>query len=64
MERSNRMRDLERGAFKLGNRYVMVPLLRAGLGRLISSPFTGYFLLLRTTGRKSGLPRGFRRLTR
>ncbi|NTU82613.1 MAG: nitroreductase family deazaflavin-dependent oxidoreductase [Chloroflexales bacterium] len=57
MERSERVRALERAAFKIGNTYVIVPLLRAGLGHLISSPLTGYFLLLRTTGRKSGLPR-------
>lgn len=57
MERSERVRSLERAAFKFANTYVMVPLLRAGLGRLIGSPFTGYFLLLRTTGRKSGQPR-------
>ncbi|NTU83738.1 MAG: nitroreductase family deazaflavin-dependent oxidoreductase [Chloroflexales bacterium] len=57
MERSNLARAIERVAFKYGNRYGMVPLLRSGLGRLIGSPVTGYFLLLRTTGRKSGQPR-------
>jgi deazaflavin-dependent oxidoreductase (nitroreductase family) len=58
MERSERIRALERAMFKVGNTYLMVPLLRVGLGRLISSPLTGYFMLLRTTGRRSGLPRG------
>lgn len=50
-------RALERAVFKFANSFVMTPLLRAGLGRLIGGPASGYFLLLRTTGRKSGLPR-------
>jgi deazaflavin-dependent oxidoreductase (nitroreductase family) len=39
------------------NRYVAVPMLRAGLGPLLGNPCTGYLMLLRTTGRRSGLPR-------
>jgi deazaflavin-dependent oxidoreductase (nitroreductase family) len=49
-------RAIERAAFKLLNRY-MTPALGAGLARYFGSPVTGYFLLLRTTGRKTGLPR-------
>jgi deazaflavin-dependent oxidoreductase (nitroreductase family) len=49
-------REIEREAFKALNRF-MVPVLRAGLARYIGSPFTGYHLLLRTVGRKSGLAR-------
>ena len=50
-------RRIERTMFKYGNTLLMVPLLRSGLGRWIGSPPTGYFLLLHTTGRKSGQPR-------
>ncbi len=39
-----------------GNRLVG-PLLRAGLGAVISNPATGYLLLLRTRGRSTGLVR-------
>jgi deazaflavin-dependent oxidoreductase (nitroreductase family) len=52
----NTIRAVERRAFKLLNRF-MVPALRAGLARYFGSPLTGYFLLMRTTGRKTGLPR-------
>ena len=33
---------------------LVAPLLRAGLGAVISNPVTGYLLLLRTRGRKTG----------
>jgi len=36
------------------NKYVSVPALKAGLGRYISNPFTGYLMILRTRGRMSG----------
>jgi deazaflavin-dependent oxidoreductase (nitroreductase family) len=39
------------------NRWVAVPALRAGLGPLFSTPVLGSLMVLRTTGRKSGLPR-------
>ncbi len=39
------------------NRWFAVPALRLGLGRYWSNPFTGYIMLLRTTGRKSGVRR-------
>jgi hypothetical protein len=40
--------------FNAVNKYVSVPALRAGLGRLVSNPLTGYLMILRTRGRKSG----------
>jgi deazaflavin-dependent oxidoreductase (nitroreductase family) len=36
------------------NKYVGVPALRMGLGRYMSNPCTGYLMILRTRGRKSG----------
>lgn len=39
------------------NRWVGVPLLRLGLGRYVSMPGTGYLMLLRVRGRKSGVIR-------
>ncbi len=35
----------------------MVPAFRLGLGRLVSNPLTGYYLVLRTRGRRSGAGR-------
>jgi len=46
-----------RKAFLVLNRWVAAPLIRAGGGPLLSTPVTGSILLLRTTGRKSGLVR-------
>lgn len=40
--------------FNKVNKYVGVPALRAGLGRYMSNPATGYLMILRTRGRKSG----------
>ena len=40
--------------FKKVNKYVSVPALKMGLGRYMSNPFTGYLMILRTRGRKSG----------
>ena len=57
VSRIQNVRKAERSVFKYGNRFLMIPLLRLGLGRFMSSPATGYFLLLQTTGRKSGQPR-------
>lgn len=39
------------------NRYLMTPLLRMGLGPLLANPVSGYLMLLRTTGRRSGKAR-------
>ena len=46
-----------RRIFRMTDQVTMIPMLRAGLGPLIGNPFTGYMMLLRTIGRKSGLPR-------
>jgi len=43
--------------FDVVNRWFALPVLRAGLGPLFSTPLTGSLMVLRTTGRKSGLPR-------
>jgi deazaflavin-dependent oxidoreductase (nitroreductase family) len=40
--------------FNTMNKYVGVPALRAGLGRYMSNPLTGYLMILQTRGRKSG----------
>jgi len=42
------------GGFNGVNKYVSVPGLKMGLGRFISNPLTGYLMILRTRGRKSG----------
>ena len=42
------------GAFNILNKYVSVPSLKAGLGSYLSNPLTGYLMILRTRGRKSG----------
>lgn len=39
------------------NRWLAAPLFRVGLGWVLSLPFGGWILLLRTTGRTTGLPR-------
>jgi deazaflavin-dependent oxidoreductase (nitroreductase family) len=36
------------------NKYVSVPALKMGLGRYLSNPLTGYLMILRTRGRKTG----------
>lgn len=41
----------------VANRYLALPLLRAGLGPLMSTPLTGSLMILRTRGRKTGLLR-------
>jgi deazaflavin-dependent oxidoreductase (nitroreductase family) len=43
--------------FDLVNRWLALPILHAGLGPLLSTPLTGSIMVLRTTGRRSGLPR-------
>ena len=40
--------------FTAVNKYVSVPALKMGLGRYMSNPLTGYLMILRTRGRKSG----------
>jgi deazaflavin-dependent oxidoreductase (nitroreductase family) len=40
--------------FNAANRYVSIPALKMGLGRYVSNPATGYLMILRTRGRRSG----------
>lgn len=44
-------------AFGIVNRWFAAPALKAGLGPLFSTPLTGSMMLLRTTGRTSGVRR-------
>jgi deazaflavin-dependent oxidoreductase (nitroreductase family) len=44
-------------AFKAFNRWFMLPAYRAGLGAWVSTPVGGWILVLRVTGRRSGLIR-------
>jgi deazaflavin-dependent oxidoreductase (nitroreductase family) len=46
-----------RKAFRVLNRWAAAPLIRAGGGPLLTTTATGSILVLRTTGRKSGLVR-------
>jgi deazaflavin-dependent oxidoreductase (nitroreductase family) len=46
-----------RPAFRYLNRWLMVPMLRAGLGAWMGTPLGGWILLLRTRGRRSGIVR-------
>lgn len=39
------------------NRYFMVPAFRLGLGPIMGNPFSGYIMVLKTTGRKTGKQR-------
>jgi deazaflavin-dependent oxidoreductase (nitroreductase family) len=43
-----------RRIFRLLNKCFMVPAYRMGLGSLISNPISGYILVIKTTGRKTG----------
>ena len=55
---SERARQVMRRAFRVGNRAVMLPALRHDwLARWGGSPLMGYFLVLTTTGRRTGMPR-------
>jgi deazaflavin-dependent oxidoreductase (nitroreductase family) len=40
--------------FRFLNKYFMVPLFRLGFGPFFGNPFSGYILVLKTIGRKSG----------
>ena len=48
--------DRLRAFFRVLNK-VMVAEFRLGLGPYIGNPYTGYIMVLTTTGRRSGLPR-------
>lgn len=44
-------------AFGVVNRWIALPVLQAGLGPLVATPVAGSLMVLRTTGRTSGLRR-------
>jgi deazaflavin-dependent oxidoreductase (nitroreductase family) len=49
--------DASRTMFRYANRYVMIPLHRAGLAAWLGNPVTGWQCLVTTIGRRSGLRR-------
>ena len=51
------MSDLPRRIFRFANKYFMVPLFRLGLGPFFGNPLTGYIMVLKTIGRKTGVVR-------
>ena len=48
------MPPLMRKIFKFLNKFFMVPLFRLGLGGLMVNPFSGFIMVLKVIGRKSG----------
>jgi deazaflavin-dependent oxidoreductase (nitroreductase family) len=49
--------DLMRRVFWFLNRFFMVPLFRLGMGPFVGNPITGYIMVLKTIGRKTGKTR-------
>lgn len=43
--------------FRVVNRFYVIPAIKAGLGPFHATPLTGAWMLLRTTGRRTGRPR-------
>jgi deazaflavin-dependent oxidoreductase (nitroreductase family) len=43
-----------RAFFKFLNKFFMVPMFRLGLGPFMGNPLTGYIMVMKTVGRKSG----------
>lgn len=48
------MPDLMRKIFRVVNKYFMVPVFRLGLGYFLVNPLSGYIMVLKVIGRKSG----------
>ena len=48
------MPPVMRKIFRFLNKYFMVPVYRLGLGGIFSNPFSGYIMVLKVIGRKSG----------
>ena len=48
------MSPLVRRIFRVLNKFFMVPMFRLGFGPFLGNPLTGYILVLKTIGRKSG----------
>lgn len=49
-----RFAPLIQGGFRVVNRSLAVPLLRAGMGPFLATPLTGSLMVLRTRGRRTG----------
>jgi len=49
--------DTLRQVFRWVNRYFMVPMFRLGFGPFFGNPLSGYIMLLKTKGRKTGRTR-------
>ncbi len=49
--------EIVRKIFRYVNRFFMAPAFRLGLGHLICNPFSGYIMVIKTTGRKTGKTR-------
>lgn len=50
-------RGVLRCIFKFINTFFMVPLFRLGLGLFVGNPITGYIMVMKTIGRKTGKER-------
>jgi deazaflavin-dependent oxidoreductase (nitroreductase family) len=48
------MSNLFRRIFWVLNKFFMVPMFQLGFGPIFGNPFTGYIMVLKTIGRKSG----------
>ncbi len=48
------MPSVMRKLFKILNKFFMVPVFRLGLGGVFGNPITGYIMVLKVIGRKSG----------
>ena len=46
--------DYLRRTFRFLNRYFMVPMVRLGFGPFFGNPVSGYIMILKTKGRKTG----------
>lgn len=51
------MSDVLRRFFWFLNKFFMVPMFRLGWGGLRANPFSGYIMVLKVIGRKSGKQR-------
>jgi deazaflavin-dependent oxidoreductase (nitroreductase family) len=49
--------NLMRRVFWFLNRFFMVPIFRLGMGPFVGNPITGYIMVLKTIGRKTGKTR-------
>lgn len=51
------MPPLMRRIFKLINKFFMVPMFRLGFGAFFGNPFSGYIMVMKVIGRKTGKQR-------